>query len=108
MVSIKSLIASSVMLVASVSAGAIEKRAVGHGTGTVSLYHLCQESSLIHASSTTTRTATQCAYLCLAWSLSLLLSQGACGEYRSDSDYIVALNSAEYDGGANCGKTVSS
>lgn len=40
MVTIKSLIASSVMLVASVSAGAIEKRAVGHGTGTVSLYHL--------------------------------------------------------------------
>merc|ERR1712232_1504584 len=73
MVSIKSLVLSTALLVAGASAGAIEKR--GGGWGTATYYY--QNGN-----------------------------PGACGNYASDSDYVVALNSAEYDGGAHCGKTI--
>lgn len=32
---------------------------------------------------------------------------GACGWTNTDSDYIVALASADYGSGAHCGKTIS-
>jgi len=33
--------------------------------------------------------------------------QGACGSYNTPSDFIVALNSCDYDGGAHCFKTIT-
>ncbi|KJA27177.1 hypothetical protein HYPSUDRAFT_106555, partial [Hypholoma sublateritium FD-334 SS-4] len=32
---------------------------------------------------------------------------GACGKTNSASDFIVALNSAQYDGGAHCFETIT-
>uniref|UniRef100_A0A0S1MIW2 RlpA-like protein double-psi beta-barrel domain-containing protein n=1 Tax=Phakopsora pachyrhizi TaxID=170000 RepID=A0A0S1MIW2_PHAPC len=32
---------------------------------------------------------------------------GACGDKNSESDYIVAMNQAQYNGGSNCHKTVN-
>ncbi|GAA5901935.1 RlpA-like double-psi beta-barrel domain-containing protein [Sporobolomyces salmoneus] len=34
-------------------------------------------------------------------------AQGACGQYSSDSDYVVALQTSMYAGGSNCGKYVN-
>lgn len=107
MVSIKSLVLSTALLVAGASAAAVEKRGGGWGTATCE-YMVCVAIRETHS------------VLCLDYYQNG--NPGACGNYASDSDYVVALNSADYDNGmlfftlfefwlifcsgAHCGKTV--